>query len=80
VFYSISKLTGVDGHLPLELGQATKLTEIIIEHSDLSTGPVPDSIGLCAKLVKIRLWDCNLQGEFPVGLQKLKSLGMSIND
>jgi hypothetical protein len=66
VFNTISDIEGVDGHLPLEIGNLTELIEINIKRSDLSAGPIPDSIGLCTKLVKIRLknykksfqWDC----------------------
>jgi Leucine-rich repeat (LRR) protein len=67
------------GQLPLEIGNLTELIEIDILNSDLSAGPVPDSIGLCTKLVKVRLNGCKLEGDFPMGLQTLKSLGRSIN-
>jgi hypothetical protein len=70
---------GLKGHLPLEIGNLTELIEIEMGRSDLSAGPVPDSIGLCIKLEKVRLSSCKLQGEFPVGLRELKSLGISIN-
>jgi hypothetical protein len=50
VFNSISVLNGVDGHLPLEIGNLTELIEIFFWSSDLSAGPVPDSIGLCTRL------------------------------
>jgi Leucine-rich repeat (LRR) protein len=75
-FNSISDIDGVDfeGHLPLAIGNLTELIEIDIEYTDLSAGPVPDSIGLCTKLVKVRFSNCKLQGEFPVGLRDLKSL------
>jgi Leucine-rich repeat (LRR) protein len=65
-------LDDVDGHLPLEIGNLTELISIDIDYSDLSAGPVPDSIGLCTKLVKIRLQSCKLEGEFPK-VQTLKS-------
>jgi hypothetical protein len=78
MFNSLSSLTGVDGHLPLEIGQITELIEINIQNSDLSAGPVPNNIGLCSKLVKIILVWCKLEGEFPIGLRKLKSLGMYV--
>jgi hypothetical protein len=66
VFNSISKLKEVKGHLPFKIGNLTELIKINIEKSDLSAGPVPESIGLCTKLVKVRLWSCKLQGKFPV--------------
>jgi hypothetical protein len=69
-------LDDINGHLPLEIGQITELMEINIEDSDLSAGAVPDSIGLCTKLVKVVLVWCKLQGGVPVGLRELKSLGM----
>jgi LRR receptor-like serine/threonine-protein kinase FLS2 len=72
-------LTGVAGHLPLTIGNITELTEIDIRDSNLSAGPVPDSIGLCTKLVTVLLNNCELQGQFPAGLRELKSLGLSIN-
>jgi Leucine-rich repeat (LRR) protein len=77
VFKSISDIEGVEGHLPLEIGNLTELIEIDIRDSDLSEGPVPDSIGLCIKLEKVRLSSCKLQGVFPTGLRYLKSLGKS---
>jgi Leucine-rich repeat (LRR) protein len=78
VFNSVSLLEGFDGHLPLEIGNLTELIELNFQKSDLSAGPVPESIGLCTKLVKVRLSSCKLNGEFPTGLQTLNSLGMSI--
>jgi hypothetical protein len=77
-FYSLSVLNGVAGHLPLELGNITELTKIYIRDSDLSAGPVPETIGLCTQLVKVVLDRSNLQGRFPTGLRQLKSLGISI--
>jgi hypothetical protein len=69
----------VDGHLPLEIGQITELIEINIRKSDLSAGPIPDSIGFCTKLELLILYDCKLEGEFPMGLRELKnSLRISI--
>jgi hypothetical protein len=67
-------LNGVKGKLPLEIGNITELISIDIDYSDLSAGPVPDSIGLCIKLVKVALGRCKLQGYFPVGLQKIASV------
>jgi Leucine-rich repeat (LRR) protein len=72
-------LRGAVGYLPLEIGKITELIELNIQDSNLSAGPVPDSIGFCTKLVRVRLVACNLQNEFPIGLRTLKSLGMSIN-
>jgi Leucine-rich repeat (LRR) protein len=69
-------LDSVDGQLPLEIGNLTELIEIDIKDSDLSAGPVPDSLGACIKLVKIRLESCKLRSHLPMGLQKLKSLGI----
>jgi Leucine-rich repeat (LRR) protein len=54
----------VKGQLPLEIGNLTELIKLDIYKSDLSAGPVPDSIGLCTKLVKVRLRNCKLQGNF----------------
>jgi hypothetical protein len=76
VFNTISLLNNRGGHLPLEIGNLTELIKIDIQKSDLSAGPVPDSIGLCTKLVKVRLYICMLQGEIPKGLRELKSLGI----
>jgi Leucine-rich repeat (LRR) protein len=75
---SISKLYNLVGQLPHEIGQITELIEINIRSSDLSAGPIPDSIGLCTKLVKVGFFKCKLEGEFPKGLQTLKSLRISI--
>jgi hypothetical protein len=72
-------LKDVAGQLPLEIGNITELTLIDIDKSDLSEGPVPESIGLCIILVKVRLKDCKLQGQFPVGLRTLKALGIYID-
>jgi Leucine-rich repeat (LRR) protein len=72
-------MDGVVGQLPVGIGNITELTEIDIDNSDLSAGPVPESIGLCTKLVKVRLYYCKLQGTFPTGLRTLKALGMSID-
>jgi hypothetical protein len=55
VFKSISEIEGVEGQLPLEIGNLTELIELNIAYSDLSAGPVPDSIGWCTKMVKVRL-------------------------
>jgi hypothetical protein len=60
-------LNNVDGKLPLEIGQITELIELSIVNSDLSAGPVPESIGLCSMLRSLNFEDCKLQGEFPVG-------------
>jgi hypothetical protein len=79
VFNSISKLKVVKGHLPLEIGNITELIELNFQESDLSAGPVPDSIGLCTKLVKVHFRRCRLQGHFPKGLRTLKSLGNVYN-
>jgi hypothetical protein len=70
-------LDSVVGILPLEIGQITELIKIDFSDSDLSAGPVPDSIGMCTKLEVVRLRNCNLQGQFPVGVRYLKALGMS---
>jgi Leucine-rich repeat (LRR) protein len=59
------------------MGQITELFELSIVNSDLSAGPVPESIGLCAKLKVMHLYRCNLQGEFPAGVRSLKSIGIS---
>jgi hypothetical protein len=79
VFNSISKLKEVKGHLPINIGNLTELIELNFQESDLSAGPVPDSIGLCTKLVKVILNSCKLQGEFPMGIRTLKSLGNAYN-
>jgi hypothetical protein len=70
-------MSGVAGQLPLELGKITELISLDIGESDLSagSGSVPDSIGLCTKLIKLILWTCKLKGGFPV-VRDLKSLGM----
>jgi hypothetical protein len=78
LFNSTSVLDNVEGHLPLGIGNITELIKIKIVDSDLSSGPVPESIGLCTKLVDLQLRRCNLQGQFPTVLRTLKSLGMSI--
>jgi hypothetical protein len=64
------------GQLPVGIGNITELTLIDIDSSDLSAGPVPESIGLCTKLYFVQLYKCKLQGPFPVGLRALKSLGI----
>jgi hypothetical protein len=71
-------MIAVVGQLPLEIGNITELIDINIRWSDLSAGPVPESIGLCTKLEFVRLHKCKLNGEFPKGLRMLKSLGISI--
>jgi Leucine-rich repeat (LRR) protein len=76
---SVMPMGGVIGHLPLEIGNLTELNEIDIRDSDLSEGLVPDSIGLCTKLITLRLPRCKLKGEFPVGLRTLKSLEVALN-
>jgi Leucine-rich repeat (LRR) protein len=76
MFNSISVLNDVDGHLSLEIGNLTELIVLQIMTSDLSAGPVPDSIGLCTKLDYVQLYNCKLQGVFPTGLRELKSLCM----
>jgi hypothetical protein len=72
-------MTGVAGQLPLELGNITELISLHFQKSDLSagSGSVPDSIGLCTKLIKLNLWTCKLKGGLPMGLRDLKSLGIS---
>jgi Leucine-rich repeat (LRR) protein len=72
-------LSNRKGQLPLAIGNLTELIEIDLMNVDLSffsAGTVPDSIGLCTKLVKVRFDKCKLQGQFPTGLRTLKSLGM----
>jgi Leucine-rich repeat (LRR) protein len=64
--------------LPLEIGNLTELIDLDIDTSDLSAGPIPDSIGLCTKLLKVRLQSCKLEGEF-LSLQE-NSFGGSISD
>jgi LRR receptor-like serine/threonine-protein kinase FLS2 len=66
------------GQLPFELGNITELTRLYITNSDLSAGPIPDSIGKCTKLKTLQIQVCKLQGPFPVGLRELKLLGMPI--
>jgi Leucine-rich repeat (LRR) protein len=62
-------LTDVLGVVPLEIGQLTELIRIDFFQSDLRNGPIPDSIGLCTKLVKVRFQNCKLVGQFPPELQ-----------
>jgi Leucine-rich repeat (LRR) protein len=59
------------------MGQLTELIRIDIRNSDLSAGPVPETIELCAKLKVMYLYRCKLQGEFPAGVRSLKSIGIS---
>jgi hypothetical protein len=75
---SSSKLSGVAGKMPQELGNLTELVSIDIRSSDLKAGQVPRSIASCTKLKSIIFYLCKLQGEFPVGLHGLKSIGISI--
>jgi Leucine-rich repeat (LRR) protein len=62
--------------LPLDLGSLTELTKLNMWNCDLSAGTVPDSIALCTKLEYLQCYRCQLQGVFPAGLRKLKSLGI----
>jgi hypothetical protein len=73
-------MNGVAGKLPDKIGSVTEL--IVLDfRGGLSAGPVPESLGLCIKLTRIKLPKCKLNGEFPNGLRELKStLGMSISD
>jgi Leucine-rich repeat (LRR) protein len=64
--------------LPQELGNLTELVSIDIRRSDLEAGSVPNSIASCTKLVYLILLGCKLQGEFPSGFRKLKSIGIPI--
>jgi hypothetical protein len=70
-------LQNVVGQFPLEIGQITELSKLAARESDLSAGPVPESIELCTKLRVLVLNDCQIQGEFPVGVRALKSLSIS---
>jgi hypothetical protein len=56
---SISRFIHARGQLPVEIGQITELIEIDFDLSDLSGGPVPESIGMCTKLEKLRLKNYN---------------------
>jgi hypothetical protein len=71
---SISLLRDVTGQLPLNLGQLTELTALEIRKSDLSSGPVPSSFPI--KLRALVFFKCKLQGEFPIALRELKTLGI----
>jgi hypothetical protein len=75
---SSSKLSGVVGKLPQELGNLTELVSIDIRRSDLEAGSVPKSIATCTKLEVLILLGCKLQGEFPSGFRKLKFIGIPI--
>jgi hypothetical protein len=73
-------MTGVAGEMPQELGNLTELNWLELRGSDLAAGPVPDSIRLCTKLTVVILINCQLKGQFPIGLRNLKStLGMPIS-
>jgi hypothetical protein len=81
VFYylpSSSKLSGVVGKLPQELGNLTELVSIDIRRSDLEAGSVPDSIATCTKLEVLILFRCKLPSGLPIGLRKLKLIGIPI--
>jgi hypothetical protein len=67
------------GLIPQEIGSLTELKKIEIRESNLSGGQVPESIGLCTQLTDLILYECKLQGEFPVGIRELKSLGIQFN-
>jgi hypothetical protein len=74
---SSSKLSGVVGKLPQELGNLTELVSIDIRRGDLKAGTLPYNIATCTKLEVLILFGCKMQGGFPVGLRDLKStLGM----
>ena len=66
------------GQLPLDIGNITELTVLIIGSIDLSASQVPDSLALCTKLKRLRLVDCKL-GDFPDVVRDLKVLGITIH-
>jgi hypothetical protein len=72
-------MTGVSGKLPIEIGSITELTVLSLEESDLSGGPIPESIVNCIKLEILNLYNCDIPGEIPVGLSALKLLGIQLN-
>jgi hypothetical protein len=65
VFNSVSELNDAVGHLPFEIGNLTELASLYGTNSDLSAGPVPESIGLCIKITYLVLRNSKLKGTFP---------------
>jgi Leucine-rich repeat (LRR) protein len=88
--YLFSEITGAAGQLPLEIGNLTELTKLDIRNSDLSGGPIPDSLSSCTKLYRLVLevskltGNANfllLQGTIPNGIGDLTKLTyLNLND
>jgi Leucine-rich repeat (LRR) protein len=88
--YPFSEITYVVGQLPLEIGNLTELTKLDIRYSDLSGGPIPDSLSSCTKLYRLVLplskltGNANfllLQGTIPNSIGNLTKLSdLSLNE
>ena len=64
---------GLDGSIPKQLGQLTKLTRLNLMRNKLS-GSIPPHLGRLANLKRLHLNDNRLDGEIPPQLGKLAKL------
>ena len=65
---------GMDGSIPMELGELSELTQLNLRNNSL-TGPIPNEIGNLTNLERLLLHDNSLSGAFP-DLSRLTGLKM----
>lgn len=66
-------LSGLNGVLPLWLGDMTDLYRLEISDSEL-VGGIPESFGRLKRLRSVRFADCGLEGEIPAQIMDLRLL------
>ena len=64
---------GLDGEIPLQLGNLLSLTKLHLDSNQLS-GEIPPSLGNLVSLEELLLNDNQLKGEIPSGMTRLTSL------
>ncbi len=67
------KSNGLDGSIPPELGNLTRLVLLYL-HANRLSGPIPSELGNLSKLSELYLYDNDLTGPIPSELGKLSNL------
>lgn len=62
------------GGIPVEIGDLTQLTGLLLQNNTNLGGTIPTSIVNLTQLEDLRLWDCGLTGTIPTQLGNLNKL------